>query len=82
LVPVAVGVAVLTGALGLAVWLSARRRRVVAVPVTARVTAVLVFACPACGKRLRARGVRVGGRLKCPKCSQAVEVPASAEEVR
>jgi RNA polymerase sigma factor (sigma-70 family) len=78
LVLLAAGVPILAGAVALAVWLVARRRRVVAAPVPA----VLVFACPACGQRLRALGVRVGSRLKCAKCGQAVKVPASAEVVQ
>jgi Protein of unknown function (DUF1583) len=74
----ALGVPLLAGAFALAAWLSARRRRAVEAPVAA----ALAFACPGCGKRLRARGVPVGSRLKCPGCGQAVEVPASAEELR
>jgi RNA polymerase sigma factor (sigma-70 family) len=74
----ALGVPLLAGAFALAAWLSSRRRRVVEAPVAA----ALAFACPGCGKRLRARGVPVGSRLKCPGCGQAFEIPAGAEELR
>jgi hypothetical protein len=38
--------------------------------------AAVSFACPACGKRVRARAEQAGKRVRCPHCKQAVSVPA------
>lgn len=36
------------------------------------------FPCPHCGQSLRAREDKVGRKLKCPKCRQALTVPAES----
>jgi serine/threonine protein kinase/DNA-directed RNA polymerase subunit RPC12/RpoP len=62
-----------------------RRRPVPACPAPASVPAAappspvaggIVFKCPGCGKRLRARAEQAGSRPKCPQCGQEVVVPS------
>ncbi len=37
----------------------------------------IVFACPGCGKKLRARPALAGKSLKCPQCGQGVLIPGT-----
>lgn len=39
--------------------------------------AALTFACPACGKRLKARAALAGSKVKCPSCAAAASVPSA-----
>jgi hypothetical protein len=36
------------------------------------------FACPACGKGIKARAELAGQKVRCPHCKQAVVLPAEA----
>jgi RNA polymerase sigma factor (sigma-70 family) len=47
-----------------------------AAPVASASLPPLLFACTACGKRLRVRAALAGKKVKCPQCSEAVSVPA------
>jgi serine/threonine protein kinase len=38
--------------------------------------AAVSFACPACGKRVRARAEQAGKKVRCPHCKQPVSIPA------
>ena len=38
------------------------------------------FPCGKCGKRLKVRAALIGKKVKCPKCSHAVPVPAPSAE--
>jgi hypothetical protein len=54
------------------------RQRGHAAPAAATTPAVLSFACPGCGKRLKAKPEHAGNKLKCPHCAKAVAVPKAA----
>ncbi len=72
-------------AVGLGRWLSRREGRPAEVSAAlpnpagqARPPAAsLAFACPACGKKLRAKTELAGKRVKCPQCGRAVPVPGA-----
>jgi serine/threonine protein kinase len=70
----------LTVALCLAVWLYLRQRRR-RPPANSAATKMatapgrISFACPDCGKRLKARAAMAGKQVKCPACAKAVFVP-------
>ncbi len=72
----------LAGVLSWGAWRYARRRR--AVPVTEVMApspvSAIVFGCPGCSKRLRARTEMAGKKLKCPQCSEGVIVPDARRE--
>jgi hypothetical protein len=40
----------------------------------------IIVDCPDCGGRFKARDELAGRRVKCPKCGEAVKVPADEEE--
>ena len=51
--------------------------RAAAIPTAAAPSPTpLLFACTACGKRLRVRAALAGKKVKCPQCNEAVPVPA------
>jgi serine/threonine protein kinase len=70
-------------AVALGAWLYARPRRRPAhggpVPAAGPARAI-VFKCPGCGKRLRARAEQAGSKPKCPQCGKAVVVPNAMPE--
>jgi hypothetical protein len=51
------------------------------VPAPGLANAARVFACAACGKRLKVRAELEGKRVKCPQCGEAVTVPSGRTEV-
>jgi hypothetical protein len=68
-------------AVSLGAWHYARRRRRAAparqVPGPA---GAILFKCPICGKRLKARADQAGTKPKCPQCGNAVVVPKALPE--
>jgi hypothetical protein len=77
--------AAVTVSLGTWYYTRTRRRPVPAGPAPAAVPAAaphspvargIVFQCPGCGKRLRARAEQAGSKPKCPQCGKEVVVPS------
>ncbi len=46
---------------------------------TAAVSPSMVVACPDCDKQIKVKSAFAGKKVKCPKCGQAVLVPATTE---
>jgi hypothetical protein len=65
-------------AVGLCVWM--RRRAAAKAPPPPAAARPGSFACPGCGTKLRAPADLAGKRVKCPRCSQAMQVPATEAE--
>ncbi|MCI0684962.1 MAG: hypothetical protein L0Y71_22935 [Gemmataceae bacterium] len=63
---------------GLALQRRLSRKRLFAVSGEAAPTLV-TFACPACGRNLKARAELAGKKVKCPQCSQANVVPGNQQ---
>ncbi|HWG45897.1 MAG TPA: protein kinase [Gemmataceae bacterium] len=80
---ISLGIALLVG-VGMAVWQIRRRQDDTPADPSAAdqaanldvVPASVSFACSGCGKRLRARAVLAGKKVKCPQCGQGVPVPS------
>jgi RNA polymerase sigma factor (sigma-70 family) len=70
--------------LGAWAWLSFCRASAVGIVPVKRAPAVapasIRFACSGCGKSLRAREQAAGKRVKCPHCSELIQVPGPAAE--
>jgi predicted RNA-binding Zn-ribbon protein involved in translation (DUF1610 family) len=69
--------------LGLGVWLARRRRgNKATLPAEEAASAAeanaagIVFACPECGNRMKARADHGGKRGKCRRCSKVVVIPS------
>ncbi|HZY89309.1 MAG TPA: DUF1583 domain-containing protein, partial [Gemmataceae bacterium] len=67
--------------LGITYYFRTRRRSVPADPAPTAaapspVAGGIVFKCPGCGKRLRARAEQAGRRPKCPQCGKELLVPS------
>jgi WD40 repeat protein len=73
--------------LGLNAWRGRRRRKRPAAagageePAPEAAPKPLAFACPACGKKLRAGTALAGKQCKCPGCGGTVPVPSGAVAV-
>jgi DNA-directed RNA polymerase subunit RPC12/RpoP len=85
---VGVGLAfLLASALGLGLILRWRHRGLApsAVPdaeiPSAAMPNSISFSCPECGMRVKARSASTGRKVKCPKCSQQVQVPEADADV-
>jgi predicted RNA-binding Zn-ribbon protein involved in translation (DUF1610 family) len=39
----------------------------------------IAFPCPDCGTRLKARADLAGNRIKCPKCTHAIQIPSKPQ---
>jgi DNA-directed RNA polymerase subunit RPC12/RpoP len=46
---------------------------------TATVSSLVVFPCPDCDKKIKVKASSAGKKVKCPKCGQAVFVPATTQ---
>jgi len=70
-------------AVSLGAWHYARTRRRAAparqVP-GAGAAGAIIFKCPGCGKRLKARADQAGSKPKCPQCGKGVVVPRALPE--
>jgi predicted RNA-binding Zn-ribbon protein involved in translation (DUF1610 family) len=63
-------------ALGVGAWLLVRRRADQRKKRAQQPTApTIAFACPECGRRLRARAKSAGKKLRCPNCKVGAQVP-------
>jgi WD40 repeat protein len=74
---------IFAGAVALGIVFLSRRRRPLPLPQVTQEEkpSLVVFACGACGKRLKSKSELAGKKIKCPGCGQAVQVPSGEEEI-
>jgi predicted RNA-binding Zn-ribbon protein involved in translation (DUF1610 family) len=73
------GVIVLSLPLGILLFLRKRPGDATSKATPSR-AGTLVFACPHCGKRIKAKAGLAGKTIKCPKCGNAVKAPSTSAE--